>query len=52
MQMLGSPSDQRALEGEVPVLGSPSDQKALEGEVPDFEEPTDSGADQEDDIPF
>ncbi len=37
------------------MLGSPGDQRAVEGEIPDVEEPTDSGADQadqEDDIPF
>ena len=37
------------------MLGSPGDQRALEGEVPDLGEPTESGADQadqEDDIPF
>jgi single-strand DNA-binding protein len=34
------------------MLGSPGDQKVMEGEMPDIEEPTDVGANQEDDIPF
>jgi single-strand DNA-binding protein len=34
------------------MLGSPGDQRAIEGEVPDLEEPTDQAVDQEDDIPF
>jgi len=34
------------------MLGSPGDQKAVEGEIPDFEGEPDAGSDQEDDIPF
>jgi len=34
------------------MLGSPGDQRAVEGEMPAFEESTDVGADQEDDVPF
>ena len=34
------------------MLGSPGDQKATEGEIPDFEGAPDSGGDQEDDVPF
>jgi len=34
------------------MLGSPGDQRAVEGEIPDFEGEPDAGSDQEDDIPF
>jgi single-strand DNA-binding protein len=34
------------------MLGSPTDQGAVEAEIPDFGGSTDSGPDQEDDVPF
>ena len=34
------------------MLGSPGDQRAIEGEIPDFGGAPDSGVDQEDDVPF